>query len=103
MTLRYSGPLWDGPRAGAHIERAARRTVEDMLRQARVETPVDTGLLQRSWDARLEGKHLVLENMTPYAQWVRLKGTRERWAPKVLRSVTGSAERYFAKHLKEWL
>ena len=63
------------------IEEAVKDIALKTIRDVRSNTPVDTGVLKRSWNLKREGNNkVVLYNLTPYAIHVeyghRVKGSK---------------------------
>lgn len=99
VQIDYYGKLFtnDTPVTPA-IARAANIAKTYGLALVKAKTPVDTGRLKETWDARLEGAGIRWTNPQPYAGFVEF-GTRKMAARSMLTSSIGDIEEVFTSEL----
>ena len=81
----------------------ALKTAEHLAEEAKLRTPIDTGLLQKSWEVREVGElKAITENPAHYASFVEF-GTRFMEGQKFLTSAIAETEAALARITAEHL
>lgn len=103
--VSITGPLFNGVPTAA-VARAASKTRKHVLSEVKEVTPVDTGLMRRSWyskvDTKLSGVSLGLFNNVDYSGYVEY-GTKHMTARRPGTQTMNQARGYFTSQLQKEL
>jgi len=92
-----------GKQAGAVLNGLALKTAKHLAEEAKIRTPVDTGLLKKSWEAReTDTLKARTENPTHYASFVEF-GTRFMEGQKFLTTAIAETEEALQEIVTEHL
>lgn len=100
--IRFYGELFKVN--GKTIPRAVEKAVNDTVKFAeltlKANTPVDTGLLRKSWHVMPTKKGLGITNNTPYAIYVEM-GTKHMRSRDMLGRSLPAINNYFEENLRK--
>jgi len=92
-----------GKQGGTVLNGLALKTAEHLAEEAKIRTPIDTGLLKQSWEARETGElNALVENPTHYASFVEF-GTRFMEGQKFLTTAIAETEEALGSIVTEHL
>jgi len=97
--IRFIGTLWNKPTVTSEVRESIKETAQFARNLLPKNTPVDTGILARSWRVSVGDRIMTIANPTPYAGFVEY-GTSRMAARGMLAKSIPEIESHFKSTLE---